>query len=62
MATYQARKVKIETEISRVVHADARLFGHPPVEFEIIPNALNVITGFPKKGETALLKRTYLDY
>ncbi len=58
----QAEKVKIETKVERPVHADASLFGVTPVEFKIIPNALNVISGFPEsKSEASLLKRTYLD-
>lgn len=60
--TYQAKNVRIETKVKRLVHADGRDFGETPVEFEILPNALNVISGFPKKGEApALIKRTYLD-
>lgn len=58
----QAEKVRIETKVERPVHADASLFGATPVEFKIVPNALNVIAGFPQsKSETALLKRTLLD-
>ncbi len=58
---YQAEKVKIIAEVPKMVHADARLFGETPVEFKIVPSAVNVITGFPKPEESALLKRTYLD-
>lgn len=58
---YQAKHVQIKTRFPRAVHADARIYGITPVEFKIIPNALNVISGFPKKGESALNKRTYLD-
>lgn len=60
--TYQTKYVRIETKVDRLVHADGRQFGHTPVEFEILPNALSVISGFPKKGEApSLVKRTYLD-
>lgn len=60
--TYKGKKVKIITKVPRLVHADARLFGETPVEFKTFPNALNVITGFPKPNiEQALIKRTYLD-
>jgi diacylglycerol kinase (ATP) len=58
----QAKKVKIETRVARPVHADARLYGVTPVEFKIVPNALNIISGFPEsKSETSLIKRTLLD-
>jgi diacylglycerol kinase (ATP) len=58
----QGRKVRIESTKERLVHADARLYGATPVEFKIIPNALNVISGFPKESEdTSLIKRTFLD-
>lgn len=61
--TYQTKTVRIETSVPRLVHADARFFGKTPVECTIFPNALNVITGFPKKDDPhALIKRTYLDY
>lgn len=60
--TYKAKKVKIVTKVPRLVHADARLFDTTPVEFRIFPNALNVISGFPKAVELkSLEKRTYLD-
>ncbi len=59
--TYQAEKVKVESKIPQLVHADARLYGDTPVEFRIVPSSLNVITGFPKPGFSALNKRTYLD-
>ena len=62
VVTYQARQVEIQTKIPRSVHADARIYGQTPIKLSILPNALNVITGFPKLNETsALLKRTYLD-
>jgi diacylglycerol kinase (ATP) len=58
----QAKKVKIETKVERPIHADARLYGVTPVEFKIVPNALNIISGFPEsKSEAALIKRTLLD-
>lgn len=58
---YQSKTVQITTRRPRTVHADARVFGHTPVEFSIMPNALNVITGFPRFGESGLAKRTPLD-
>jgi YegS/Rv2252/BmrU family lipid kinase len=60
--TYQVQYVKISAKDPRQVHADARVFGTTPVEYKIVPNALNVICGFPKTSEdTALERRTYLD-
>ncbi len=60
--TFQGKTVKIESSKERLVHADARLYGSTPVEFKIVPNALNVISGFPKETEdNSLIKRTYLD-
>lgn len=53
--------IKIVTRNKTYVHADARFFGTTPVEFDIIPNALNVICGFPQSAKNALIKRTYLD-
>lgn len=59
---YQSKTVYIETAQKRLVHADGRFFGQTPVDFKIIPNALSIITGFPKTSETsALIKRTYLN-
>ena len=58
---FYAKKVKIETKRPRAVHADATIFGTTPVEFRIIPNALNVITGFPEDSKAGLSKRTVLD-
>lgn len=59
--SYHAEKVKVISDVPKMVHADARLFGETPVEFKIVPSAVNVITGFPKSENAALLKRTYLD-
>lgn len=57
----QADDVKVITS-DRHVHADASLFGCTPVSFKVIPNALNVICGFPKTDEvSAFNKRTPLD-
>jgi YegS/Rv2252/BmrU family lipid kinase len=58
---FSAKKVKIITSRKRLIHADGRLFGTTPVEFKILPNALNIITGFPKQGESALKKKTPRD-
>lgn len=60
--TFKGKKVCIYTKVSRLVHADARLYGSTPVEASIVPSALNVITGFPKTDKPpALIKRTLLD-
>lgn len=61
IVTFQARRVKIISKTPRLVHADARVFGITPVTFSVLPNALSVITGFPKPGTSSLVKRTYLD-
>ena len=60
--TYQAKKVRVDTAVKRLVHADARVFGGTPVEFEIISNALDVVCGFPEEGKSSLRERkTYLN-
>lgn len=59
--TYQGLKVALKTKRPRMVHADARVFGETPAQYEIIPNALNVITGFPDPGEAYLNPRQILD-
>lgn len=63
ITTYQAKKVIIETRIKRMVHADARLYGETPIEYAIVPNALNVYTGFisPDEEIITLKKKTLLD-
>lgn len=62
ITTYQGDTIRIESKITRLVHADARKYGQTPIECEIIPNALQVFTGFPKnEEEAALKKRTILD-
>ena len=60
---YQAKNVKVNTRTPRPVHVDARLYGMTPVELSVLPNALNVITGFPDPEEEiiSLQKRTLLD-
>ncbi len=58
---FSSRLVKITTRRPRLVHADARIFGTTPVVFSVVPNALTVISGFPKPGESALIARTPLD-
>lgn len=58
---YQSTKVAIYTHSPKPVHADGQVFGTTPVAYEILPNALEVITGFPQSGEPALEKRTILD-
>ncbi|MBP9719181.1 MAG: diacylglycerol kinase family lipid kinase [Candidatus Levybacteria bacterium] len=58
---FQAKTVEIRSRNPRLVHADARLFGTTPIQCTIVPNALDVITGFPTSTESSLAKRTYLD-
>lgn len=58
---YKSKVVKIYTKRPRMVHADARVFGTTPVTLSVLPNALSVISGFPKPGESTLVKRTPLD-
>lgn len=58
---YQSTKVAIYTQKPKPVHADGQVFGTTPVAYEILPNALTVITGFPEAGGPALEKRTPLD-
>jgi diacylglycerol kinase (ATP) len=43
---YQAKSVAIDTNSPRLVQADGRVFGQTPVRVSILPNALNIITGF----------------
>lgn len=59
--TYLVKRITIQTYVPRLIHADARVFGTTPVQFEVIPNAVTVITGFAPAGKSALRKRTYLD-
>ncbi len=58
--TAQASKVRIVSKTKRWVHMDARIYGKTPVSLEIVPNAVNMITGFPTES-SALKKRTFLD-
>jgi diacylglycerol kinase family enzyme len=59
---YTGVKISITSRRKRHVHADAREFGSTPVTYQILPNALNVITGFPKAEDTSSLRpRTLLD-
>lgn len=58
---YQSTKVAIYTRLPKPVHVDAQVFGTTPVAYEILPNALTVITGFPESDEPSLEKRTILD-
>ncbi len=59
----KAKNVKIHTNTKDMyIHVDASLFGSPPVNYKIIPNALNVICGFPTSTEpTSLKARATLD-
>ncbi len=55
-------KAKVISKRELLLHADASLFGTTPAEFKIIPNALQVICGFPESEEDSSLKsRTILD-
>lgn len=58
---YESTKVAIYTKHPKPVHADGQAFGTTPVAYEILPNALDVITGFPEGEEIALEKRAVLD-
>jgi len=49
--TYQSERVQINTKHPRLVHADARLYGETPVEVEVMPQALKVLTGFPDQSD-----------
>lgn len=61
ISRYQSTKVSIYTQKPKPVHADGQVFGTTPVAYEILPNALTVITGFPEPGGPALEKRAILD-
>ncbi|HLL60133.1 MAG TPA: diacylglycerol kinase family protein [Candidatus Nitrosocosmicus sp.] len=62
LTTYQTKKLKIVGDENMLIHADARVFGSPPAEFKIIPNALQVITGFPSEDDKqTMVKKTVLD-
>jgi diacylglycerol kinase (ATP) len=59
---FQADLVRISSKSPRAVHADATLFGYTPVSLRVVPNALNVICGFPNPDEEPSLKaKTWLD-
>ncbi len=59
--TVKTSRVAISAPDDRLVHVDGRLFGTLPAEFKIIPEALNMIVGFPEeKSESGLKERTYL--
>lgn len=57
----QAKKVTIESKARRLVHVDGRVYGFTNCQFEIYPNALEVITGFPDPSDDFLERRTQLD-
>lgn len=60
--TFKTQKAVIETDPETRIHADATFYNTTPVEFSVLPNALNVICGFPENPDaTALKKRTILD-
>ncbi|ROL57498.1 diacylglycerol kinase family lipid kinase [Bacteroidetes/Chlorobi group bacterium ChocPot_Mid] len=45
ISTYKTKKVSISTIDKIFLEVDGETFGHSPFEFEVIPNALKVITG-----------------
>lgn len=55
--TFQAKKVTVTAHDDRPVHADARLFGTLPVSCTVVPEAVNVIVGFPTSSEESGLKK-----
>lgn len=57
----QAKKIRVVTKRPRLVHADASIIGRTPVEFEVVPNAVTFVSGFPTPDEAYLVKRTVLD-
>jgi diacylglycerol kinase family enzyme len=58
----KTKKVRIIPHHEMPIHADATLFGVTPAEFKIIPNALQIICGFPENEDKSyLLSRTLLD-
>lgn len=59
--TRQGKKIRVESSKKYLVHVDGRMYGLTDAEFEVLPNALTVITGFPDPREPFLEKRTYLD-
>ncbi len=62
ITTIQTKAAQIFAKQDLAVHADASLFGTTPAEFRIVPNALQVICGFPATEEDAsLVSRTILD-
>lgn len=58
---HQSKRVAIYTRRPKAVHADGQIFGSTPVAYEIYPNAINVITGFPDGQVKALGRRAILD-
>lgn len=58
---FTSNKVRIESKVPKTVQADSRIFGKTPVKLKIYPNALSIITGFPKENHSSFKKRTYLD-
>jgi YegS/Rv2252/BmrU family lipid kinase len=58
---FKTKNVQIMTKKPQLFHADAKIFGQTPVKLKLLPNALTVIAGFPKVGEAALVRRTWLD-
>ena len=61
IATFSTKKALVKAEKRVRVHTDGRFFTKTPVEFSVVPHALNVISGFPDSEDSPLLKRTALD-
>lgn len=53
LLTLQGDKVELSTIYSRLVHIDGRHFGITPMECEVKPQALSVISGFSKPSESS---------
>jgi len=60
--TFQSKKIAIHTKQSRLIHADARLYGETPVEITVLPHALTVLTGFVDQSDEikAFKKPTFI--
>lgn len=56
ITTFKTKNVAINTAPSKRIHADGRFFVNSPMEFEILPKALNVITGPESKADIKAFK------
>lgn len=61
LKTIQTTKVTISAKHPISLHADGTIFSKTPAVLKIIPNALEVICGFPQPNDTSLNSRTLLD-